>query len=196
MDKFWAWWALVFYILPVMIAIPFIRKRRRGVNNMLTGVALRYGGAIKSIIGIPYYVGFELDGISLSLSLSHGSRNSPQQTLITSDLRMKMPVTLWVGPENNLAEFGKRLGLQDIEVMQPEFDKQFLVQGKDENFVRRLLDDKVQDLLLKWRDVHASLYIRDNKFRFTVYELIQDEERLDDLITDAHQLVQKISEPG
>lgn len=191
MDKFWAWWALIFYILPVFIAIPLIRRRRRGVNSLLTGIALKYDGTIKSIMGIPYYVGFELDGKPVSLSLSHSSRNSPAQTQLAAELSAPAALAVWIGPENKLITFGKRWGLQDIEVMRPDFDAKFLVRGPEEHRIREFLTPQIQELLLKWQSRQATLNVKDNRFRFIVYELIGDEALLEEFIEDAGTLLEK-----
>lgn len=189
MDKFWAWWALIFYILPVVIVIPLVRRRRRVVNSLLTGVALRYNGTIKSMIGIPYYVGFDLEGVPVSLSLSHGSKNSPPQTLMTAEPALPVGTVISVAPEGTLAAFAKRWGLKDIEVMDPEFDRQFIIHGSDENLPRRFLQPDIRQVLLKWRDRDVSLRVTDGRMRFAIARLIEEDHDLDEFIQDGAALL-------
>ncbi|MCA9404255.1 MAG: hypothetical protein KC897_10770 [Candidatus Omnitrophica bacterium] len=196
MDKFWAWWALVFYILPVFISIPLIRRRRRGVNYLLTGVALRYDGAVKSIIGVPYYVGFDLDGIPVSLSLSHPGRRSPAQTSLAVEMDSPFAVEVGIGPGDGPPASGTRWGPQDIDVIRPEFDAEFIVRGPERDPVLRFLTEDLQSLFLKWRRQRVTLSVKNKSLRLTVFELIDEDERLDEFISDARTVIMRASGRG
>lgn len=57
-----------------------------------------------------------------------------------------------------LSELGKLLGMQNIEVGDPEFDETFVVKGSDEARVRELFaDPEVRSLMLAQRQVHLSV---------------------------------------
>ncbi len=194
MDKFWAWWALVFYILPVIIFLPLIRSRRRAVNSQLTEVALKYGGTVKSMIGIPYFVGFDLDGQPVSLSLAQAGRSSPAQTSLAADITFAQSALMWVGPPQSGAGDGRQIVLQEIETLRPDFDEGFVVQGNDDDLARAFLEGRIQDILLKWRPVNATFQLKDKRIRFTVYELIREEERLDEFISDSREIFGRLRE--
>src|SRR4051795_10010082 len=56
------------------------------------------------------------------------------------------------------SELGKLLGMQDIEVGDPEFDEAFIVKGSDESKVRELFSDsQVRSLMLAQRQAHLSV---------------------------------------
>ena len=189
MEKFWAWWALIFYILPLFIALPLIRMRRREVNSLLTGVALKYDGTIRSMVGIPYYVGFDIDGTAVSLSLSHRRRNSPPITLFSVELAMAPEWEMVITQEDAVSRLGKRLGKSDIEVTRPEFDDKFNVRGSDEPRVRSYLQPAVQDILLKWHGCDVVLEFRERHLRFVIYKMIKEDDRLDEFISDGAALL-------
>ncbi|AGA28192.1 hypothetical protein [Singulisphaera acidiphila] len=56
------------------------------------------------------------------------------------------------------SELGKLLGMQDIEVGDPDFDEAFIVKGTDEFKVRELFDDpQVRALALAQPTIHLSV---------------------------------------
>ena len=89
-----------------------------------------------------------------------------------------------------LSELGKLLGMQDIEVGDPEFDEAFIVKGTDEARVRDLFaDPEVRSLMLAQRQVHLSVKDDEGWFgpafpegvdelHFQVVGVIKDVERL------------------
>src|SRR3954447_14301844 len=82
----------------------------------------------------------------------------------TTYTRMRAP---YVNPEGFrftayrkglFSELGKLLGMQDIEVGDPEFDEAFVVKGSDEAKVRELFaDPEVRSLMLAQRQAHLSV---------------------------------------
>ena len=61
-----------------------------------------------------------------------------------------------------LDEIGKRLGLQDIEIGEPEFDARFIIQGNNAAEVRTFLSDTdLRDLIARQEGIHFE--IRDDE---------------------------------
>ena len=89
-----------------------------------------------------------------------------------------------------LSEFGKPLGMQDIEVGDPDFDEAFIVQGNDEARVRTfLLDPKLRALIRSRPEIQLSIKDCEGWFgprfpedvdelHFLVVGVIEDVERL------------------
>ena len=88
------------------------------------------------------------------------------------------------------SELGKLLGMQDIEVGDPEFDEAFIVKGTDEFKVRELFaDPEVRSLLLAQPEVRLEVKDSEGWFgpsfpedvdelHFQVVGVIKDVERL------------------
>jgi hypothetical protein len=56
------------------------------------------------------------------------------------------------------SDVAKRLGMQDIEIGEDEFDRDFIVKGTDESQVRALLSDlKIRELLSKQPEIHFTV---------------------------------------
>lgn len=120
----------------------------------------------------------------------------------------KVPATLMRAPFVNpdgfrfrvyrkqlFSELGKMLGMQDVEVGQPEFDRDFVIQGTDEAKLRRLFGHaRIRDLIAAQPDIHFTveeapgIWSRDlfakvppadvNTLSFLTGGVIQDKERL------------------
>ena len=88
------------------------------------------------------------------------------------------------------SEFGKLLGMQDIEVGDPEFDEAFIIKGSDESRVREVFSDPKIRVLIQAQP-KIRLEVKDSEgwfgpkfpedvdeLRFQVVGVIKDVERL------------------
>ena len=63
------------------------------------------------------------------------------------------------------SSIGKRFGMQDIEIGDPFFDKQFIIKGNDPEKIKLLLaDDRIKELCQRQPKIH--LRIKDDEGRF------------------------------
>jgi hypothetical protein len=93
------------------------------------------------------------------------------------------------------SELGKMLGMQDVDVGQPDFDRDFVIQGTDEGKLRRLFaNERIRDLIAAQPQVHFAvneapgIFTRDlfgevqpenvNTLDFLVMGVVKDKERL------------------
>ncbi|GAB3882172.1 DUF3137 domain-containing protein [Spirosoma agri] len=91
------------------------------------------------------------------------------------------------------SELGKKLGMQDVEIGYSDFDEQFIIQGNDDDKLRRLFDNtRIRQLIDTQTDI--SLEVRDDdgwlsthfpedvdQLTFKVVGVIKDIERLKQL---------------
>lgn len=85
---------------------------------------------------------------------------------------------------------GKIFGMQDVEIGDPQFDEEYIIQGKPEESVKRLLSNReIRSLIEKQKEIHFTVKDDEgwfkNKFPEGVDELyfqatgvIKDKERL------------------
>ena len=88
------------------------------------------------------------------------------------------------------SDIGKWFGMQDIEVGDPEFDRDFIIKGTDESLVRELLShQKLRELIARQREIHFTVKDDEGWFgptfpdgvdelQFIVVGIIKDVERL------------------
>jgi hypothetical protein len=144
------------------------------------------GGKVQARVG-PWTVTLDLH----TSHHQHGNHHSH-----TTYTRLRAP---YVNPEGFrftvyrqglFSGLGKLLGMQDIEVGDPEFDEAFIVQGNDESKVRELFaDPKIRALVQAQPQIH--LEVRDSEgwfgpsfpegvdeLHFQVVGVIKDVDRL------------------
>ena len=129
-----------------------------------------------------------LDTYSTSTGKSHHTYTRIRAPFVNpDDFRLNLyreGVFSWVG---------KKLGMQDIEIGDPFFDQQFVVQGQPEDMVRRLLENgHIRELIQAQPDIQFSIKDDEGWFGtkfpegvdelyFSVYGVIKDVPRLKDL---------------
>ncbi|MBZ0165385.1 MAG: hypothetical protein K8I00_01170, partial [Candidatus Omnitrophica bacterium] len=153
-------------------------------------------GTVKFILGIPYYVGFTLNGFPVGVSLSQGRRNSPARTSLVAEAPAIVPFSLWICPEGRDTALGQVAKMPEFKGMSAEFDSLFRVRGDDEHGARQFLTAEIQALLLKWHSRNVDVGFANNKFCFSVRELLNEENTLDDFIDDAGLLLARIGRRG
>ncbi|MDY6931923.1 MAG: DUF3137 domain-containing protein [Halobacteriota archaeon] len=99
--------------------------------------------------------------------------------------RLKVDVTnikdlsLRIYHEGFLSRIGKRLGMQDIETKNLEFDETYVVKGNDELEVLNVLDSSVQSKILSLREPGKfNMTLKDGSLIYEESEIITDIELL------------------
>lgn len=129
-----------------------------------------------------------LDTYTVSTGESHTTHTRIRAPFVNPD-----GFRLNVYRENVFSWVGKKLGLQDIQIGDSFFDEQFVVQGRPEEMVSRLLENaRIRELIQAQPDIRFS--IKDDEgwfsatfpegvdeFYFSAYGVIKDVQRLKDL---------------
>jgi hypothetical protein len=76
-----------------------------------------------------------------------------------------------------ISKLDKALGAQDIDIGDPDFDRDFVIQGNNETRVRALLGSLgIRQMIQGQKSIRLG--VRDNELRFEVQGVIKDGERL------------------
>ena len=149
--------ALIFFSmvgLVASIALIFFRTQVSKALPLLETQARKRNGSIKSGAFIFYpQIKMQHNAGEISVYPVSGSKNSPPFTYFVCKLNVESRGSLRVGKEYKTHGFIKKLGLQDIELHIPDFDKHFLIQG-DESFARAYLNENTRNALstlVEWR---------------------------------------------
>ena len=74
------------------------------------------------------------------------------------------------------SELGKMLGMQDVEVGQPDFDRDFVIQGTDEAKLRRLFANaRIRELIAAQPDIHFTVKEAPGIFTRDLFAEVQPE---------------------
>lgn len=121
------------------------------------------------------------DGWIITLDSYFSAANKSEYTRMRAKLPMQADFRFLITREGVLSEIAKLFGAQDIEVGDPDFDKQFMIKGNNEKLIKAMLQNaKIKQLLLAQPEVHFSL-TPENELLFAVPVIIKDLARLKQL---------------
>lgn len=122
-----------------------------------------------------------------------GGRNTSSHTVVLVDLPFSVSHHMCLYKEGYAARMGKKLGMQDIQIGIDSFDRDIIIKGSDEFFVRRILTYDIQDYILRIVNNHrANITLNRNKLRIVVQKIVYDETTYDDLIDTALKIADQI----
>ncbi len=103
--------------------------------------------------------------------------SSTTYTRIRSNIPNAAALQFRIFPEGLVARLDKALGLKDLEIGVPEFDRGFVVQGSNEKALRALLaNGAIRQLILEQRPSQLSLH--GQELRLEVKGVVEDVGRL------------------
>jgi hypothetical protein len=77
----------------------------------------------------------------LETYLEGGAETRQRLTNLRVTIPLRSPVQFHVFRSGFLSRIGERLGMQDLQIGDPDFDRAFTVKGNDERSIRSLLDE-------------------------------------------------------
>ncbi|MDQ7779075.1 MAG: hypothetical protein RDV41_05135 [Planctomycetota bacterium] len=88
------------------------------------------------------------------------SRRGPlgcRPTICTLEVPVELP-RFWICPENEVTRAVARAGLDDINFPEaPEFSAKYCIRAADQEFARRLVDERMRDFLLRAGDANVEM---------------------------------------
>ncbi|MEM7101615.1 MAG: DUF3137 domain-containing protein [Bacteroidota bacterium] len=95
-----------------------------------------------------------LDGKSLHVYMYTVGSGKNQRTYTAFKIKTtnRYSYTLKIYREGFFSKLGKGLGMQDIEIGDPEFDKEFIIKANDDFFVKEIFDDPLKSHFLQVAD--------------------------------------------
>ena len=131
----------ILVVIAVLVIIAIVQSR--SYRNSLQFVAARIGGrVVAGGVFSQSSVQWTVDGIPAELQFYEGDAESPPATRIRFDT--KLPGSVRIAPEGMFTGLRKLLGTQDISIGDPSFDKEFLIQGAPEKWVRKTLSSELR----------------------------------------------------
>jgi hypothetical protein len=97
-----------------------------------------------------------------TFSESHGQHGSTTYTRIRAPYVNKDGFRFTIYRRGFFSDLGKLLGMQDIDIGEPEFDDAFIIKGNDEEKLRKLFaNPRIRQLLERQPRIHLS--VRDDE---------------------------------
>jgi hypothetical protein len=196
---------VIVQIMAVAIALLSQGQTRSRTNDVFAQLAERLNGRYipESIwtTGAPA-IHFSHHGAPASIDIARGRSDSESFTQLRApwpDDRMRMQVY----PEPCLGWAGKLLGIEDLEIGSPEFDRVYLIRGNRPEAIRQVLSANVQECIERLRRFgeHADIFVAIGGGQLLIKKrgFLRSAERLDEFATVALQLFDgalATSQPG
>lgn len=148
-------WIIIFVVLFV-IAVAWSASRLQDLHTTYSRVARSFEGtaAPGGWLSTPS-LRFQHRGAPVLLDIASGGSDDPDYT----QLHIAWPDSTFrctVYPERFFSQVGKFLGMQDIEIGDPDFDRAYIITGNDLKKVRDFLNARVREKIDQLRDLRKN----------------------------------------
>ena len=124
-------------------------------------------------------------------------QTSVTYTRLSVDISNPKDVFLRIYHEGFLSRIGKKLGLQDIQTKNPDFDDMFMIKGNNELEAITILDLDIQAKILSLREPNRfNAKIKGQKITFEESGIIKDIERLKSTLDMLIDIAEKLKRLG
>lgn len=151
--------------VPLLVIFVVLRARNahRDLNGVFKSLARETGGRLSRSDEVRYPI-LTVNHQRCEFTLTNGLAGGGEVwvTKLYLDNRLNRPFQLRIQPTDPIEEFSKKLGFQDVELGNAEFDKQYLVKTQDASRAKALVDLELQQLLVDLRSLQPELWITDN----------------------------------
>lgn len=122
------------------------------------------------------------DDWTITLDTYFSAASKAEYTRLRTECANPERLRLTVYRRGFFSDAGKVLGMQDIEIGHPEFDRDFIIKGNSEAKLRALLADAtIRELIAAQPEVRFTLDDADGELAFEVPGVIRDIPRLKQL---------------
>jgi hypothetical protein len=171
----------------------YAKRKSKEIPEPLRNQALKRKGKVKSSLRTPPTLLFNHSGFDISVvavpKVHSDDVSDPPRTHANCSFRFQQSGELTLSPENTVMKLGKFLGMQDIQIGNPEFDETFVIKANSKSWVSSLLTPEVQQKLLGLPI--ERLKITREKLRLTIKGNPKDTYGYDNLIDTTISLLEK-----
>lgn len=186
---------LLVYVIIVAIFLFSWRKKISEQGRILKQQAQKRNGSIKSNMLFSRLV-FPHQDLEVALWFTTGGKNSPPYTHVNCKLPLIREYKLDLFRQTAFSNIGKKFGMQDIQINNPDFDDSFIIQGSDEMAVRNILSQDIQQKLLAYKDYNPAININRRQFSVRIPQLLINNEQYDEFIDIALTVIDKVKQIG
>jgi len=190
-------WFLVVYLGFIIVIFPLIiflsLWRYRTIRRLMQQQAEKRNGTVSGSFLLPQ-LNCTHQNLPVLVTSIPGNRyrHAKTEAHITLFKPAAGSVTLVSG--SFIARFGKTKGLSEVHLGFDEFDKEFLIRSEDEQFVRNLMDSRLQGILLEMKQEKPAVFLAGTSLTVSVPKILKTEEGYDRLFDLSFAFVDRISE--
>ena len=182
-----------FIIVIFVFSIVTFSKRCNKLKEVVNNQAIKRNGTVANNFGYPI-LRFQHNIYDVKVYSQSGGKNSPPYTHVEVFLNLSTDFKMRIYNETMASRIGKKLGMQDIQIYNDEFDSKFMIKGSDEYIVTNILNFDVQNKLIDLRSFGPYVRLDKKKLRISVPRLLMGNYEYDLLIDAALKIVDRIKE--
>lgn len=180
--------ALVFLgaiiIIPFSVLFGIMKYANNKLMKQFGDLAIKYGSIVeaKKLLGLYRYPFITTQYNSRDLHIGSYStgmgKRGTTYTYAKVSVRHADGKIFDVYKESFNTKLEQRLGDQDIQLNDPEFDKNFSIRANDESFIKAVLSDDVKEKFFETLEKNhfASVQLKDDQVQFIQYGMIHNKE--------------------
>jgi len=184
---------LFLVIILFIITIVIVVRQYGTLKRLLESQAAKRGGTVERNYSTRL-LRFLYHDFSVTVSARQGSRYQPPETKVNIMLHKLVPSKVTIHHGSLASRIGKALGSQDIHIGSDEFDREFMMKGDDELFVRNLMNLTIQNKLLNMKPMKPHILLNGTTLDVHVQKLLKTDEQYDQLIDLATAVLDRIQE--
>ena len=190
-NNFLGIFALTFYIIPVacaLIIIPWRRRRLKGIAKLLTQQALKREGTVKYMLGIPYYMEYDLNGVSVAVSISLATKKVLPEVKMSTKVDLNPELTGLIISRGTADEATGA----NFETDNADFNANFVCTVDHPAKWNDLMNSELQSLLLRWKRKRVRLSVTPTQLTLILNESMADQEDLTQFLDNGEKIVSSI----
>ncbi len=148
--------------IPLLVIFLVFRSRgaHRELNDVFKALARETGGKLSRSDEVRYPVlSVHHSGRSFTITNDLATGGKVWVTKLHMDSHLSQPFKLRIQPTDRIEEFSKKMGFQDVKLGNPQFDEQYLVKTQDASMARKIMNEELQQLLVKLSPLRPELWI-------------------------------------
>ncbi len=187
-------WFVVIYLVVIVLVfiavIVFSLWRYRTIKRLMEDHALKRNGIVEGSLLLPR-LKFSYRNLQFLVTSVPGSKYRPAKTEVSVTLFKPLSSTVTIYRETVASRFGKMLGAKDIQLGSDEFDREYMIKGDDELFVRNLINLTVQNKLLEMKHEKPQVSFYGTWLTVRVPKVLTKEDQYDQLFDLAFTLIDR-----
>ena len=186
---------LVFVVM--MIVIIFVQQQRKYQLQLLIRQAKKRNGIVKGGF-FSYYpqLNFSQEATEISIHIKPGGESSRPQTILEAIFPSESNRRIHIFPKSIVYQAWKVLGLQDIQLNDPNFDQVFALQTNVSDFAHNLFSPEIRNKLLSCKSFQIDILLEKKRMKFIAYRNFLDDESYDLFIETGLLILRRLKELG
>ena len=191
-------YVIEFAIIGAIFIAALISRRRenRKFKEILHSIAMRRGGRMSNSTtgSLTLYMDYKGKHVSVSF-IGEGTILSPRFATVSISVDIPRDFKMHIFRKGKVLYINlRKFDMRKIEIESDYFDSKFTIIGNNPDFIRDLLDHRIQEAILNIENLSPIISIMHGNLTVKVNAILTDEEEIDRLIDVATAIFDRMEE--